>query len=248
MASALEAMAPKPDLSTLKFIISSGAMWSRETKARLIEQIPQLITVDVFAASESLHFGASMAMKNNIGETAKVLLSPNAKILKECGAEAKPGEAGLIAVRDTIAVGYFGDEEKTARTYREIDGVRWCIPGDWAKIEQDGSVTLLGRGSNCINSAGEKVFPEEVEEVLKLAAGVKDALVVGVPDERWGNAVVAVVTADEDGDERALREFVGARLARYKAPKRVFFTRDVLRLANGKADYKAARAIAAGAQ
>lgn len=246
MASALEAMAPKPDLSAMKFIISSGAMWSRETKARLIEEIPQLIAVDVFAASESLHFGASVAMKDNIGQTAKVMLSSNAKILKECGNEAQRGEAGLIAVRDTIAVGYFGDDEKTKRTYREINGVRWCLAGDWAKVEEDGSVTLLGRGSNCINTAGEKVFPEEVEEVLKLAAGVRNALVVGVPDKRWGNAVVAVVTAEADGDEHVLREFVGARLASYKAPKRVFFTRDVLRLANGKPDYKSAREIALG--
>ena len=127
-----------------------------------------------------------------------------------------------------------------------IDGERWCVPGDFARVDDDGAVTLLGRGSNCINTAGEKVFPEEVEEVLKLAGGVKDALVVGVPDEKWGNAVVAVVT-NEPGAENAedtLRAFVAKRLARYKAPKRIAFTTDVLRGPNGKADYAAARAIA----
>ena len=246
MLRSLEEIGDDLDLDSLAIMISSGAMWSREVKAAMIERLPQLIIADMFGASETMAFGATFSTKDNISETAKIILTPSAKVLKDDGLEAQPGETGMIAIKGTIGEGYFGDQEKTDKTYKMIDGERWCVPGDFARVDDDGAVTLLGRGSNCINTAGEKVFPEEVEEVLKLAGGVKDALVVGVPDEKWGNAVVAVVT-NEPGAENAedtLRAFVAKRLARYKAPKRIAFTTDVLRGPNGKADYAAARAIA----
>lgn len=234
------------DLSALRVMISSGAMWSREVKERYFEFIPHLLIADMFGASETLSFGASFSTRGAVAETARIMLTANARILREDGAVAGPGETGLIAIKGMIGAGYFGDAEKTKRTYREIDGETWCVPGDWARVNEDGSATLLGRGSNCINTAGEKVFPEEVEEVLKLAEGVVDALVVGVPDEKWGSAVVAVVSSnDPEGHaESDLREFVGKRLARYKAPKRIVFIREVLRGPNGKADYKVARELA----
>ncbi len=249
MLAALDSMDNAPDLSGLAIMISSGAMWSREVKEEMLDRIPQLIIADMFGASETLAYGATFSTKENITDTAKIVLTANTTVLKEDNARAKAGETGLIAIKGTIGEGYFGDREKTDKTYRMIDGERWCIPGDWAEVCEDGSVILLGRGSNCINTAGEKVFPEEVEEVLKRADGVKDALVVGVPDEKWGNAVVAVVTSDslyhgDTGDEETLRGFVSDRLARYKSPKRIFFTAQTLRGPNGKADYQAARQIA----
>lgn len=237
------------DLSSLMIMISSGAMWSREVKQAMLERLPTLLIADMFGASETLAYGATFSTRENITETAKIMLTANTTVLKEDNTKAEPGETGLIAIKGTIGEGYFGDQDKTDKTYKVINGERWCIPGDWAEVCEDGSVTLLGRGSNCINTAGEKVFPEEVEEVLKLADGVKDALVVGVPDDKWGNAVIGVVTSDDlyhgdTGDEEALRAFVAERLARYKAPKKIFFTAQTLRGPNGKADYKAARAIA----
>lgn len=139
-----------------------------------------------------------------------------------------------------MPVGYYKDETKTAATFPVIDGVRYSLPGDWATVEADGSVTLRGRGSVCINTGGEKVFPEEVEEVLKTAAGVGDAVCVGLPDERFGQAVCAIVEpADGETVERdVVIEHVKAQLAHYKAP-RVVLVRDTIgRAPNGKVDYK----------
>src|SRR5262249_47786707 len=139
-----------------------------------------------------------------------------------------------------LPVGYYKDEAKTARTFPVIGGVRWSIPGDWVRVEADGTLTLLGRGSNCINTAGEKVYPEEVEEALKAHADVADALVVGVPDEKWGQAITAVVQLEPRAelDELELKDFVRTRIAAYKVPKRIFAKADLARAPNGKADYK----------
>jgi acyl-CoA synthetase (AMP-forming)/AMP-acid ligase II len=145
-----------------------------------------------------------------------------------------------------VPLGYYKDEKKSAETFRTIDGVRYAIPGDWCTVAEDGTLTLLGRGSNCINSAGEKIYPEEVEEALKEHDSVRDALVVGVPDDKWGQAVTAVVELSDCAgtDEDTLRAFVRARLAAYKAPKRILFSPDLKRAPNGKADYKTIRAFA----
>ena len=152
----------------------------------------------------------------------------------------------LVAVGGHTPIGYYKDEEKSAKTFRIFEGTRWSVPGDWATVEADGSITLLGRGSQVINTGGEKVFPEEVEEALKTHPSVEDALVVGVPDEKWGQAVTAVVqlAPGQTLDEAGLKAHVRKTLAGYKTPKRIVVADRNLRAANGKADYPAARASA----
>jgi fatty-acyl-CoA synthase len=153
----------------------------------------------------------------------------------------------MVGVTGFLPIGYYKDEEKTARTFPVIDGVRYSIPGDWVSVEADGSLTLLGRGSNCINTAGEKVYPEEVEEALKHHESVADALVVGLPDEKWGQAVMAVVQLNDgyDLEEVSLRDYARTQLAGYKVPKRILSRPSLERAPNGKADYKLIRSFAA---
>ena len=149
-------------------------------------------------------------------------------------------------MRGAMPLGYYKDPERSAATFRMIDGVRYTIPGDFATVDADGTVRLLGRGSQCINTGGEKVYPEEVEEALKLHPAVADAAVVGVPDDRFGEAITALVepAAGKAIDEVALVAHVKERLAGYKAPKRVIEVASLNRAANGKLDYKALKAVA----
>ena len=144
-------------------------------------------------------------------------------------------------------MGYYKDEKKTAETFPTINGVRYSIPGDWCTVEADGILNLLGRGSVCINSAGEKIYPEEVEEALKTHANVDDALVFGIDDEKWGQAVTAVVLLADDHsmDEQKLIHHARTLLAGYKAPKAIYAVTTMFRAPNGKADYKAAKAYVA---
>ena len=148
-----------------------------------------------------------------------------------------------MALKGRVPLGYYKDAEKSARTFRVIDGARWSIPGDWATVEADGTLRLLGRGSQCINTGGEKVYPEEVEEVIKTYPGVADAACVGVPDERFGEAVVALVEAadGEDVEEAGLIAHVKQHLAGYKAPRRIVVLPSLGRAPNGKVDYQALR-------
>ncbi|MXX30128.1 MAG: acyl-CoA synthetase, partial [Gammaproteobacteria bacterium] len=166
----------------------------------------------------------------------------------EDGRQVQPGsgEMGMIASSGSVPVGYYKDPEKSAATFREIDGVRYSFPGDFATIESAGSITLLGRGSVCINTAGEKVFPEEVEEAIKRHPEVADSLVVGVPDERFGERVVAVASCSQPDAlaEAELIDFTRDHLAGYKLPKQVVFVDRVQRAPNGKADYKWAKRTA----
>ncbi|NQY13596.1 MAG: acyl-CoA synthetase [Henriciella sp.] len=236
------------DLSSVASITSSGVMWSMEVKQGLIKHIPQVALMDSFGASEAVGFGMSVTTAEGVSETAKFEIGEHCKVFSEDGREIEPGsdETGLIARGGSVPLGYYKDEKKTAETFRTINGVRYAIPGDWCKVAADGTLTLLGRGSNCINSAGEKIYPEEVEEALKAHEAVRDALVVGVPDDKWGQAVTGVVElADHsETDEDTLRAFVRTQLAAYKAPKRILFSPDLKRAPNGKADYKSIRAFA----
>src|SRR5688500_10689268 len=143
--------------------------------------------------------GSSISTAAGTSHTAAFRLGENAIVLTEDGrrVEAGSGEIGLVAVRGRTPVGYYKDEEKTARTFKVVDGERYSIPGDYATVEADGTLRLLGRGSVCINTGGEKVFPEEVEEALKTHPSVRDAVAVGVPDEKWGEAIIAVVEASD---------------------------------------------------
>jgi 3-oxocholest-4-en-26-oate---CoA ligase len=236
------------DISSVQSIISSGVMWSPDVKRGLLRHNPKMVLTDSFGASEAMGFGRSDTTADGTTEVAKFTLGPDCKVFTEDLREVEPGsgEVGFVARSGAIPHGYYKDPEKTARTFPIIDGVRYSMPGDYCRVEADGTLTLLGRGSVCINTAGEKVYPEEVEEVLKSNDAVHDALVVGVPDEKWGQMVTAVVQPAEGKalDEAALREYVRARLAGYKTPKRIITIENIGRASNGKADYKGATAYA----
>jgi len=249
--NALEASPGKYDVSSVAMIISSGVMWSLEVKRGLLEHMPQAMLNDGFSSSEALGMGASVMTKGGEVQTAKFVIGERCKVFDEDDNEVAPGSgvAGMVAIKGPNPLGYYKDEAKTARTFRTIGGERYSIPGDWVVVETDGSLTLLGRGNACINTAGEKVFPEEVEEALKTHPSVEDALVVGLPDEKWGQAVTGVVQLAEgcELDEATLRAHVRRSLAGYKTPKRIFLADRSLRAANGKADYPAAKAAAEAA-
>lgn len=243
MLRVLEENPGKFDLSSVLIIISSGVMWSADVKKGLLKHMPQAIMTDSFGSSEALGFGTSLMTVDGVIETAKFQIGDRCKVFDENDREIAPGsgEHGIIAMGGPIPVGYYKDEEKTAKTFRTIGGKRYSIPGDWCTVEADGTLTLLGRGSVCINTAGEKVYPEEVEEALKTHPAVEDALVVGVPDEKWGQAVTGVIhlANGADFDEEALKHHVHDHLAGYKTPKHILVGNAVpFRAPNGKADYK----------
>lgn len=239
---------PNYDLSSLKMIVSSGAMWSQPSKAALLAHLPGLTLLDAFGSSEASGLGKSFSSKGDVEGTASFKLGDRARVLADDGTWVEPGSgiAGRVAMSAPIAVGYHKDPERTAATFPVIDGVRYSVPGDYALVEADGSLTLLGRGSACINTGGEKVYPEEVEEVLKEHASVADAACLGVPDDRFGQAVCAVVEATPgssvDADE--VVAYVKQRLARYKAPRHVVIVPSLQRLPNGKLDRRALEEIA----
>ena len=248
MLRALEEHPGKYDLSSVATITSSGVMWSMEVKRGLISHIPQVALMDSFGASEAVGFGMSVTTADGVRQTAKFTIGDNCKVFTEDRQEVAPGSGipGFIARGGAVPLGYYKDPEKSAKTFWVVDGKRYAVPGDWCTVEKDGTITLLGRGSNCINSGGEKIYPEEVEEALKGHEAVRDALVVGLADEKWGQSVNAVVELNDGAevDEDSLRTFVQTRIARYKAPKRIFFKPDLGRAPNGKADYKSVRAFA----
>lgn len=233
------------DLSSLKVVSSSGMMWSAEVKQRLLAHAPGVLLIDFLNSSEASGLGRSLTSSRRSEKGARFRLGENAFVLGEDGAPVTPGsgEVGRIAVRGRIPLGYYKDPEKTAATFPVIDGVRCAVPGDYATVDGDGGITLLGRGSVSINTGGEKVFPEEVEEVIKTFPDVQDAVVVGVPDERFGQVVAAAVepAAGKAIDASALIEHVRQRLARHKAPRHVMPVCSIGRGPNGKADYPEVR-------
>ncbi len=243
---ALDAEPGRWDVSSMRVVLTSGVMCSSETKAGLLRHMPRLIIADALGSSEALSMATSTTTASSSGgaddRTARFRIGPKTAAITEDGRMVVPGsgELGRLALRGNLPVGYYKDEAKTAATFVTVDGVRWSIPGDWVAVEADGTLTLLGRGSQCINTGGEKVYPEEVEEALKLHPSVADAAVVGVPDERFGQAVTAVVEAAPGAtvDERELVAHVRATLAAYKSPKRVLAIDTLGRAANGKLDYQ----------
>ena len=232
------------DLGSIKVIISSGVMWSAEVKAGLLEH-HDMILMDTIGSTEG-GMGGSTSSRENPAETAKFNINPGVIILADDGEILEPGskKIGLIGTAGLVPVGYYKDPEKSAETFREVNGIRYSFPGDYARLEQDGTITLLGRGSNCINSAGEKIYPEEVEEAMKKNSEVNDCLVVGLDDERFGQTVTAVVSLDLDINEEELKNKTRAFLAGYKIPKKIIFVKHVERAPNGKANYKWAKEIA----
>jgi fatty-acyl-CoA synthase len=246
--NALDAAPGKYDVSSIAGVVSSGVMWSVEVKRGLLRHMPQAVLQDAFSSSEALGSGASVMTAGGEVQTAKFMIGDRCRVFDENDQPVEPGSGkpGVVALAPPNPLGYYKDAEKTAKTFRVIDGVRYSIPGDWCVVEADGTLNLLGRGSACINTAGEKVYPEEVEEALKTHPSVEDALVVGLPDEKWGQAVTAVIrlAPDEAFDEDGLRRHVRERLAGYKTPKRVLTGDLSLRAPNGKANYKAASQFA----
>jgi fatty-acyl-CoA synthase len=248
MIRALDAAPDRWDLSSLFIYASSGVMFSEESKQRLLGHTPAAMIVDAFSSSEAVGMGQSVSAAGVEPSTAKFTVGANTKVFTEDLREVVPGsgEIGRVAVGGHQPIGYYKDPDKTAATFLTVDGARYSIPGDFATVEADGSITLLGRGSVCINTGGEKVFPEEVEEALKTHASVQDAVAVGVPDEKFGEAITAVVelVPDADLDEAALIGHVKGRLASFKAPKRVLPVETIGRAPNGKVDYKRLKAYA----
>ena len=234
------------DLSSVSVILSSGVMWTSEVKEQLLERIPHVVLFDAIGSTEG-SVGNQMSTRGVPTETAKFTQNPTTKVFTEDGREVTPGsgEIGVVAAGGFVPLGYFKDPDKSARTFRTIDGVRYAFPGDLAQVAEDGTLILLGRGSQVINSGGEKIFPEEVEEAVKRVPGVRDCLVVGIDDERFGQAVTAIAATDGTVLEEAdVIAHVKTQLARYKAPKRVVFVTDVPRSPNGKADYTTAKQYA----
>ena len=238
------------DLSSLKQITSSGVMWSAEVKAGLLKHHDMRL-MDTMGSTEG-GMGASVSTRDSMAETATFKLNPGMIVLKDNGELVEPGsdETGLLGISGDMAmipIGYYKDAKKSAETFREYKGTRYSFPGDYAKIESDGSIILLGRGSNCINSAGEKIYPEEVEEALKKDPLIFDCLVVGMPDERFGQKIVAIVSTvgNKIIDESEILANVRERLAGYKLPKIILFSEIVERAPNGKANYKWAKLFAA---
>ncbi|MCU0309720.1 MAG: AMP-binding protein [Acidimicrobiales bacterium] len=246
LLAALDAEPGRWDISSLRVMTSSGVMWSAPVKQGLLAHAPRLLCVDTLGSSEAVGMALSVASAD--GErgragTASFTLGDDTKVLTEDGREVVPGsgEIGMIAMRGRVPLGYHKDPEKSAATFRHLGGSRWSVPGDYATVDADGTLRLLGRGSVCINTGGEKVYPEEVEEAVKGHPDVVDAVCVGVPDDRFGEVVVAMVELSPGAelDEQAVIAEVKEHLAGYKAPKRVHALASLDRAANGKADYKA---------
>jgi 3-oxocholest-4-en-26-oate---CoA ligase len=235
------------DLSCLRLMVSSGAMFSSEVKHGLIGHIPALAIGDLLSSTEG-GMGSSITTKDTPGnETAKFTLSATSKVFTDDGREVEPGsgEIGVVANGGLIPLGYYKDPEKSARTFREVNGTRYSFPGDMATVATDGTLVLYGRGSNCINTGGEKVFPEEVEEALKRHTAVEDALVFGVPDDRFGQRVAGVVSLSPDRSASTEDILADARchLSSYKLPREICVVDQVPRAPNGKANYPAAREL-----
>ncbi len=231
------------DLSSLFLLASTAALFSPSIKEKLLELLPNRVITDSIGSSETGFGGTSIVAKDAPRSGGpRVTIDHRTVVLDEEGNEVKPGSGvrGVIAKKGNIPVGYYKDEKKTAETFKTINGVRYAIPGDYALVEEDGTVTMLGRGSVSINSGGEKIYPEEVEAALKGHPDVFDALVVGVPDPRYGQRVAAVVQP-RPGCRPSLSEldrFVRSHIAGYKVPRSIWFVNEVKRSPAGKPDYR----------
>ncbi len=235
------------DLSSLKIVISSGVLWSKGVKEQMLEWLDATL-IDGVGATEG-PMALQISRRGQAGATARFIPLAETRLFAEDGREIPKGsdEPGLIAAGGpALPAGYYKDPEKTAKTFRIVDGQRLAFIGDWGSWNPDGTMQLLGRGSACINTGGEKVYPEEVEQVLGTHPDVADCLVIGLPDERFGQRVVALVAARRADAALAasLPDFVQGKMAGYKRPRAFFEVASVPRMPNGKADYKAARAIA----
>ena len=239
------------DGSSLFAVSSSAAIFSPEVKERWIAALPNPVYTDSVGASETGFQGMGMQDKEHISSDGPVVgLGPSSVVIDEMNhlldVTTDIGKIGRLGRGGSVPVGYYKDPEKSAATFLEIDGQRYSVPGDFARIEEGGRVTLLGRGSNCVNTGGEKVYPEEVEMAIKRHPAVYDVLVVGIPDEKFGQAVAAVVQVREGAsvDLDELRDFLRASLSGYKLPRALTLVPEIPRNATGKAQYPRAKELA----
>jgi acyl-CoA synthetase (AMP-forming)/AMP-acid ligase II len=238
------------DGSSLFAISSSAAIFSPQVKKRWMDIFTNAVFTDSIGATETGFTGMGMQDKNAISTDGPVVaLGPNTIVIDDDNQPIDPsnvGAIGRIARGGSVPVGYYKDPEKSAKTFIEVNGARFSVPGDNARIEEDGKVTLLGRGSNCVNTGGEKVYPEEVEMAIKNHPAVYDCLVVGIPDEKYGQAVAAVASLRDDAtlELEELREFLRTYLSGYKLPRALTVVDEVPRNATGKAQYPKAKELA----
>jgi acyl-CoA synthetase (AMP-forming)/AMP-acid ligase II len=246
LVHALEA-ASEADTTSLRVICSAGAAWSASVKRRLMELMPDVTLYDSCGSTEGVTYGRRRVSEPSAVATANFDAAPGLLVLGPEMQLLPPGETGLLA-GPTNCDGYYKDPERSARVFFHRNGSSYAVPGDYGRIEPDGTVSLIGRGTSTINTGGEKVHAEEVEQVLGALEGVEGSIVVGIPDERFGQVVAAVVEIRAGGtiDENALRDEARKKLAGYKIPRRVAFVGQLPRLPNGKADYPAVRSILEG--
>lgn len=248
LVAALDEHPGRWDLSRLRVVFSSGVMFGAGVKADMLRHLGRAVIIDGLGSSESGSIGRSRTDTTSSTGTAAFKLSPDTRVIDEGGQDVVPGsgQRGRLAVGGHIPIGYYKDPDKTASTFVTLGDKRYVVAGDWAEVEADGSIKLLGRGSVCINTGGEKVYPEEVEEAIKVYPGVHDAAVVGVPDDRFGESITALITSSSAMEESAVIAHVKTKLAGYKAPRRVFVVPSLQRGPSGKLDYPALRNLALG--
>jgi 3-oxocholest-4-en-26-oate---CoA ligase len=247
LVEALDELDDSVDVSGCSVILSGGAILSPTVKGALAAKLPGSLIVDGYGASETGGQGQSITVAGSeVSSAPRFAVNDETTVLDDDLKPAAPGVVGKLARRGRIPIGYYKDPEKTAATFPVVEGVRWSVPGDHARIEDDGTITLLGRGSVSINTGGEKVYPEEVEAALKGHPAVFDAVVVGLPDERWGERVIALVEP-RDGTSPSFDELdvhVREHVAGYKAPREVILVDTIVRSPSGKPDYRWAKAAA----
>jgi len=228
------------DTSSLRCIASAGVTWSAEVKLGLLEYLPQVVLVDGCGSTEGAHYGSQLTRYGEPVQTGRFMPNPGVKIVDHDRHEVASGEVGLI-VSPTPARGYLNDEAASARAFFQVDDQWYTVPGDFGRIDDDGFLTLLGRGSSIINSGGEKIFPDEIEHLIVAHPDVEDVLVFGTPDERFGQAVSAIVQVRPGSglNEEGVKTIVRDQAASYKIPRRVRLG-PVPRFPNGKPDFEAA--------
>ncbi|POX51335.1 acyl-CoA synthetase [Streptomyces sp. Ru71] len=238
------------DCSSLFSVSSSGAIMSETVRREFLRLVPNVMLLNNFGSSES-GFNGTATEDAGAERGFRIRVNARTRVVDPATREpVRPGEVGRVAQCGHVPLGYYNDPKKTAETFFERDGVRWVLLGDMATVDEDGVVTVLGRGSQCINTGGEKVYPEEVEQALKAHPDVYDALVAGVPDARWGHHVAAVVQLRSGAPRPTLRDIqthCRTRLAGYKIPRQLVITESVHRSPSGKADYRWAREVAVAA-
>lgn len=237
----LQANPDRYDTSSLFAIASGGALFSPATKNRVLELLPGRMIIDGLGSSETGAMGNKLSAASGDSDEPRFMVGDSMIVLDDNNQAVQPGSGviGRLAKKGHVPLGYYKAAQKSAETFVKIDGVRWAIPGDMASVEADGSILLHGRGSTSINTGGEKVFPEEVEAALKAHPDIADTLVVGVPDERWGQAVVALYQSrnGQDLDVEKIREFCRGTIAGYKAPRALVKVDAIKRTPAAKADY-----------